>query len=58
MIVFHDPADVPADFGPTVVAIGKFDGVHIGHRAIVRRMQEDADAAGEERRGHVRPQPA
>lgn len=46
MIVFHDPADVPADFGPTVVAIGKFDGVHIGHRAIVRRMQEDADAAG------------
>lgn len=46
MIVFHDPADIPDDFGPTVVAIGKFDGVHIGHRAIIARMQEDADAAG------------
>ena len=34
MIVFHDPAEVPAGFGPSVVAIGKFDGVHSGHRAV------------------------
>ena len=45
MIVFRDPADVPADFGPSVVAIGKFDGVHTGHRAVIARLLEDAAAA-------------
>ncbi|MBN8205847.1 bifunctional riboflavin kinase/FAD synthetase [Microbacterium esteraromaticum] len=46
MIVFRDPAEVPADFGRTVVAIGKFDGVHVGHQAIIRKVQEDARAIG------------
>ncbi|MDR2997011.1 MAG: bifunctional riboflavin kinase/FAD synthetase [Microbacterium sp.] len=46
MIVFRGTEDVPADFGPSVVAIGKFDGVHIGHQAVIRRMQEDAAASG------------
>ncbi|MFD5214569.1 bifunctional riboflavin kinase/FAD synthetase [Microbacterium sp. NPDC058345] len=46
MIVFRDPSEVPADFGRTVVAIGKFDGVHVGHRAVIERMREAAAAAG------------
>ncbi|MFD5225168.1 bifunctional riboflavin kinase/FAD synthetase [Microbacterium sp. NPDC058342] len=46
MIVFRDPSEVPADFGPTVVAIGKFDGVHVGHRAVIERMRIDAAAVG------------
>jgi riboflavin kinase/FMN adenylyltransferase len=46
MIVFRDPADVPADFGRTVAAIGKFDGVHSGHRAVFRRAQLDAARIG------------
>jgi len=46
MIVFDDPADVPSDFGRTAVAIGKFDGVHAGHRAVIRRLKERAAASG------------
>ncbi|MFF3028342.1 bifunctional riboflavin kinase/FAD synthetase [Microbacterium sp. NPDC057944] len=46
MIVFRDPLDVPADFGPSAVAIGKFDGVHAGHRAVIRRLKQQAEASG------------
>lgn len=46
MIVFRDPSEVPADFGRAVVAIGKFDGVHAGHRAVIDRLKADATASG------------
>jgi riboflavin kinase/FMN adenylyltransferase len=38
--------DVPADLGRTVVVIGNFDGVHLGHRHVVRRARELADVDG------------
>jgi len=38
MRIFHKPAEVPADFGPSAVTIGNFDGVHVGHREIMRRL--------------------
>lgn len=40
MKIFRSPADVPAHFGPSIVAIGNFDGVHTGHRQIMRRVVE------------------
>lgn len=37
----------PADYsGGTVVAVGKFDGVHLGHRAIIASLLRNARAAG------------
>jgi riboflavin kinase / FMN adenylyltransferase len=38
MKIFRAAAEVPADFGPSIVTIGNFDGVHAGHRRIMRRV--------------------
>lgn len=46
MLSFSSPADVPADFGPSAVTIGKFDGVHTGHRAVISRLIELSDERG------------
>lgn len=46
MILFRHPSEVPADFGSSAVAIGKFDGVHAGHRAVIERLKADAAASG------------
>jgi riboflavin kinase/FMN adenylyltransferase len=46
VIVFRSPEEVPGDFGPTAVAIGKFDGVHAGHRAVIERLRQAATATG------------
>jgi len=39
-------ADVPADWGRSVVTIGVFDGVHRGHQRIIGRAVEAARALG------------
>jgi riboflavin kinase/FMN adenylyltransferase len=38
--------DVPADLVRTVVVIGNFDGVHLGHRRVVSRARAIADERG------------
>jgi riboflavin kinase/FMN adenylyltransferase len=38
MRIFRSLAEVPADFGPSALTIGNFDGVHFGHRRILRRV--------------------
>ena len=44
MQVFHKLDDIPATFGPTLVSVGNFDGVHRAHthvlQDIVRRARE------------------
>jgi riboflavin kinase/FMN adenylyltransferase len=42
MQVFRALSEVPANYGPTVIAIGNFDGVHCGHRWIIQHARERA----------------
>lgn len=46
MRVFTGAAQVPRDFGPSAVAVGKFDGVHLGHLAIIERLVKHARDKG------------
>jgi riboflavin kinase/FMN adenylyltransferase len=46
MKAFRSLAEVPGDFGPSVLAIGNFDGVHAGHRVILRRVAAIARERG------------
>ncbi|GAA1514802.1 riboflavin kinase/FMN adenylyltransferase [Agromyces terreus] len=39
MKTFKGIDGVPAGFGPSAVTIGKFDGVHMGHRALIERIR-------------------
>ena len=45
MQIFHKLADIPADFGPSIVSVGNFDGVHRAHRAVLDEIVRRARAA-------------
>lgn len=46
MRIYRDLAEVPPDFGPSALTIGNFDGVHAGHRRIMRRVSTVAAERG------------
>jgi riboflavin kinase / FMN adenylyltransferase len=46
MRIYRSLAEVPADFGPSALSIGNFDGVHFGHRRILRRVKALAAERG------------
>jgi riboflavin kinase / FMN adenylyltransferase len=37
-MIYRSLAETPDDFGPCAMTIGNFDGVHCGHREILRRV--------------------
>ena len=46
MQVFHKLDDVPNDFGPTIVSVGNFDGVHRAHARVLREIVRGAEEQG------------
>jgi riboflavin kinase/FMN adenylyltransferase len=44
--VYRSERKIPAGLGPSVAVIGNFDGVHLGHREILRAVVEDARGRG------------
>jgi riboflavin kinase / FMN adenylyltransferase len=46
MRIFHSLEEVPTGFGPTIVSVGNFDGVHCGHQHVLREVVGRARETG------------
>ncbi len=46
MRIWRSLEEVPADLGRTVVTVGNFDGVHLGHQHVIRQAREAAGRLG------------
>jgi riboflavin kinase/FMN adenylyltransferase len=46
MQVFRKLDDVPGDFGPTLISVGNFDGVHRAHAHVLREIASRARVTG------------
>jgi riboflavin kinase/FMN adenylyltransferase len=46
VLIWRSLGEVPSDLGRTVVVIGNFDGVHLGHQHVLARASEIAEQDG------------
>lgn len=46
MDTFRNLEEIPAGYGPTVITIGNFDGVHRAHQLVIQQMQQRARELG------------
>ena len=46
MRIFRSLEEVPTDLGPAIVTVGNFDGVHCGHRHVLREVVQRAHTTG------------
>jgi riboflavin kinase / FMN adenylyltransferase len=44
MLTFHKLDEVPGDFGPAILSVGNFDGVHRAHRHVIEEIVRRAKA--------------
>jgi riboflavin kinase/FMN adenylyltransferase len=42
MKIFRSLDEVPSGFGPAIVSVGNFDGIHCGHQQVLREMVDRA----------------
>ncbi|HZU29971.1 MAG TPA: bifunctional riboflavin kinase/FAD synthetase [Candidatus Angelobacter sp.] len=46
MKIFRALEEVPANFGPTIVSVGNFDGIHCGHQQVLAEVVKRARESG------------
>ncbi len=46
MKTYRSLEEIPSGFGPTVVSVGNFDGIHLGHQHVLRQMVQRARSSG------------
>ena len=46
MKVFRHIEELPADFGPAIVTVGNFDGIHRAHQAVIAEVVRRAREIG------------
>jgi len=46
MQVFHKLEEIPPDFGPTLLSVGNFDGVHRAHQSVLKEIVTRARGQG------------
>src|SRR5262249_32046900 len=46
MRIFRSVDEVPVKFGPSVVSVGNFDGVHCGHQQVLKEVVRRAHETG------------
>ncbi|MDJ0317742.1 MULTISPECIES: bifunctional riboflavin kinase/FAD synthetase [Arthrobacter] len=46
MQIWNSLDEVPQDFGPSVVTLGNFDGLHRGHQEVLAQVRAEAKARG------------
>lgn len=46
MNIYHHLEEIPADFGPSIVTVGNFDGVHLAHQAVLETVVARAREKG------------
>jgi riboflavin kinase/FMN adenylyltransferase len=46
MKVFSNLDDLPSNFGPTIVSVGNFDGVHLAHTRVLKEIARRGRAEG------------
>jgi len=46
MRIFRSLEEIPNSFGPTIVSVGNFDGVHLGHLHVLGQVIQRARAGG------------
>jgi riboflavin kinase / FMN adenylyltransferase len=44
--IYRALEEIPVDFGPSVITVGNFDGVHLGHQGLMRAAAAEARALG------------